>query len=190
MTQTPSFARWLRATWLGWLLGIPLVVGLALLGESVGVGGAQVLVGAGMGAGVGLLQARALRGVLPAPSRWLWATVAGLAAPFLVTDVANALGGELPYWLYVAVAVGGTLAGAAQSLLLRPHARGKLGWIVASALGWSLAGATAALAEPLSRSSSWSGIVGALAFLGVVALGGGLLGIATAAALVRTLQNA
>ena len=45
---------WLRATVAGWLLGVPLIVALALLGEAVGVGGAQFLVGVGMGAGLGL----------------------------------------------------------------------------------------------------------------------------------------
>ena len=57
-----SLSRWVRATWLGWLLGIPLIVVLALLAEGVGVGGAQVCVGAGMGLGVGFMQRRALDG--------------------------------------------------------------------------------------------------------------------------------
>lgn len=39
------FAVWLRATWLGWILGNPLVVVMALLGEASGVAGVQVLVG-------------------------------------------------------------------------------------------------------------------------------------------------
>jgi len=74
--MTVHLAVWLRATWLGWLLGVPLVVVLALLGEAVGPCGIQVLVGLGMGTGVGLLQGRALRGALgrAGPARYVdWA---------------------------------------------------------------------------------------------------------------------
>ena len=46
------------ATWAGWLLGIPFIIILALMGEAVGIGGSQFLVGAGMGTGTGLLQSR------------------------------------------------------------------------------------------------------------------------------------
>lgn len=46
------------------MLGIPFVAALALLGEAVGIGGIQVLVGLGMGAGIGWMQGRLMRGVL------------------------------------------------------------------------------------------------------------------------------
>ena len=42
--MTVPLAVWLRATWLGWILGVPLILVLALAGEAVGIGGAQVLV--------------------------------------------------------------------------------------------------------------------------------------------------
>ena len=79
---------WLRATALGWLLGVPLIVALALLGEAVGIGGAQFLVGAGMGAGLGLTQGRVIRTVLPGSAPWFWSCVLGLAVPFAAVDVA------------------------------------------------------------------------------------------------------
>lgn len=59
-----TLARWIRATWVGWLAGIPMVALFALFGEVVGIGGAQILVGAGMGAAVGIAQGRALRTTL------------------------------------------------------------------------------------------------------------------------------
>ena len=43
-------AAWRRATTGGWLLGVPMIVVLALIGETVGLGGTQTLVGVGMGA--------------------------------------------------------------------------------------------------------------------------------------------
>src|SRR5262245_14229103 len=55
---------WVGATCVGWLLGVPIIFVFALIGEAVGIGGTQVLVGAGMGAGIGLMQALALRRLL------------------------------------------------------------------------------------------------------------------------------
>ena len=181
--------RWVTATWLGWLLGIPCVVALALLGEAVGIGGSQTLVGLGMGAGIGLLQSRALRDVVPARSAWIAATVVGLAAPFLLTDVANAAGLDLAYSLRVCVVVGGLLVGTWQALLLRTRLRAAWTWIAASAVGWTLAAALAGAAGALPRTGHLTGIAGALAFLAVVALGGLVLGLATAASLAWMLRR-
>ncbi|MGH7469330.1 MAG: hypothetical protein ACRENP_15365 [Longimicrobiales bacterium] len=69
---------------------------LALLGETIGIGGAQVLVGAGMGTGVGLLQMRVMRNVVHRSAPWFWSCVAGLALPFLATDIAKAAGSSVP----------------------------------------------------------------------------------------------
>src|ERR1043165_10004465 len=93
--QTPTTARWVRATWLGWLLAVPIVAGFALVGEAIGIGGAQVLVGAGLGTAVGLCQARLLAKfriarVVP----WTVASAVGLALPFLMIDILRALTGD------------------------------------------------------------------------------------------------
>lgn len=171
--------RWLRATSLGWLIGIPLIVALALLGEGVGIGGAQTLVGAGMGAGVGLMQGLVMRGILPGWTPWFWSCVAGLGLPFLVTDIAKAIGRELPYSLYPAIALGGLAAGAWQALLLRRRSRGAGWWVGASLLGWGLSAGAAWVADALTRTRAVPGIWGALAFLGIVAGGGVILGTVT-----------
>jgi hypothetical protein len=175
---------WVRATWAGWLLGIPLIIALALLGEAVGIGGAQVLVGVGMGTGIGLTQGRFIRNVLHKSVSWIWSCVVGFSAPFLVTDVSNAIGLGLPYSLPVSVAIGGLIAGGWQSFLLRQWLRRSGVWVVASGLGWTLAAGTAAVADFLSRSRSLRGLWGAAAFLGIVAVGGLVLGLVTGICLV------
>ncbi len=51
------FTRWVRATALGWLVGFVLVVVLAVVWDMTS-GGAQFMVGVGMGTGVGSMQSR------------------------------------------------------------------------------------------------------------------------------------
>jgi len=182
----PLLGSWIRATWIGWLLGIPCVVVLALLGEAVGVGGVQVFVGAGMGLGVGLLQARVARELLGSGGPWVWSSVVGLAAPFLLTDVAGWLGWELPYSLPLAVAVGGLSAGIGQAVLLRGRVRRSSAWVLTSVLGWTLAAAPVHAADVLARL--FGGVLGAAVFLACVAVGGLVLGVVTGLALSRLLD--
>ena len=172
--------RWVRATWFGWLLGIPFIIVLALVGEAVGIGGAQVLVGAGLGTGIGLMQGRMIRSMLPKSGTWLWSCVVGLALPFLVTDIAKAARWDARYSLFVCVAVGGLISGAWQAIILRTRFRKTLLWVVASALGWTLAAGTSTVADPLSRLPALRGLWGAVVYLGIVAAGGLILGLVTA----------
>lgn len=185
MSDPLTAGRWVRATWGGWLLGVPFIVVFALAGEAVGIGGAQWLVGAGMGTAIGILQARALRGVIQRPSAWFWSCVAGLSLPFLAIDLANLTGRPFPWSVYAAVAVAGLLAGVWQARLLRQRFAGALAWVGASVAGWVLASGAVAIADLLQRERSLRGILGALAFLGTVAVGGLLLGLVTGIAIAR-----
>lgn len=184
MSDDNPYGAWVRATWLGWLLGIPLVVVTALLGEAIGVGGAQAMVGLGMGIGVGWMQSRALRGWLPRVAPWLWSSALGLALPFLATDIAKAAGLSVPYSLYVCLGLGGLVVGLWQARLLRGLLR-PAPWILASLVGWLLAGGTAAISDVLFRSHALRGVWGALAFLGIAAVGGLILGLITGIPLIR-----
>jgi hypothetical protein len=176
--------RWVWATWAGWLLGVPLIIALAVLGETVGIGGAQVFVGAGMGAGVGLFQRRAIRSVLDKSVPWLWSSVGGLAAPFLITDIASAAGLSSIYSLHAAVAIGGLIVGTWQATLLGRRFRKTKRWVVASTLGWTMAGSTAAISTWLSHRQQVRGVWGLAAYLGFIALGGPILGLTTGVMLV------
>lgn len=189
MTEHRLLTRWVRATWAGWVLGVPVIVALALLGEAIGIGGAQALVGAGMGIAVGFLQARAIRGLLPSAWRWFWSCAVGLAIPFLATDIWKPTGLSPTYSLFAALLLGGVAIGAWQSLILRSRLRRAGWWMLASVVGWALAGGMAASADALSRSQGLRGIWGALAYLGIVAGGGLVLGLVTGAALVWLLRQ-
>ena len=169
------FWRWVKATWAGWLIGVPLVALLALAGEAVGIGGSQAIVGAGMGLGVGWRQGRVVGEWGVNGRAWLWSCVVGLVLPFLVVDVANAVGWGLSYWLPVCLIVAGAITGAWQAVLLRHW-----GWLAASVAGWVLVAGVAAAGDWMSQARPVKGVWGALAYLAVVGSGGLMLGLATA----------
>lgn len=177
--------QWVRATWLGWGLGLLLTIAAALAGEAVGIGGWQTPIGVGMGAGVGIMQARSLRGVLASSRRWVWSCIVGLATPFVAYDVGRAAGAPLPYSLYANVALGGLVAGLWQAILLRPHVRPAWAWVLASIAGWSAAAASAALGDYLPRALSIRGLAGAGMYLAATLIAGLVLAVVTAGALVR-----
>jgi hypothetical protein len=131
--------RWVRATWAGWLLGIPFIIILALIGEAVGIGGSQFLVGAGMGTGTGLMQSRVIGGLTHKALPWFWASAVGLGIPFLVADISNVAGWGIEYSLSMCVAFSGVIPGTWQAFILRSHFRKAWLWVVASVLGWTLA---------------------------------------------------
>ena len=183
------FSRWVRATWIGWILSIPLIAAFALLGEAVGIGGAQVLVGIGLGTGIGLMQGRVIRSVLHRFAPWFWSCAIGLAVPFLAADIVKATGREFAYSQQASVALGGIVVGIWQSFILRSHLHRTRWWIVGSAVGWTLAAATAASADFLSRSKSLRGLWGALIYLGLITGGGLILGLVTGLLLVWDLRD-
>lgn len=188
MIDRRLFFSWIRATWIGWLLGIPIIIALALMGEAIHIGGAQFLVGAGMGTGVGLIQGRVVRRILDKSAVWICSCIVGLAAPFLLTDLSKFVGWNLPYSLPLAIILGGLIIGGWQALILRSRVRQTGWWLVASALGWTLAAGTAALADS-SRLRAIRGIWGALAYLGMIAAGGLVLGVVQGFGLAWLLRN-
>ena len=181
----PSYAGWVRATWLGWVFGVPLIAAFALAGEALGIGGSQALVGAGMGAGIGLMQARLVRRVLDRFAPWFLSCVVGLTVRFLAADLLRAAGRENLYSLQVCVVLGGVIVGAWQAVILsRRFVRTWL-WLIGSALGFTLAAGRATLADWLGRSHGLRGVRGALAYLGMIAAGGIVLGLVTGVPLGR-----
>lgn len=181
---------WIGATWGGWLLGFGFIIAFALISDVIGLSGTQSFVGLGMGAGVGLVQARLVRRrLLPAFAPWFWSCVIGITAPFLIIDILRIVGVGLPYSLQAAVAAGGLLTGVLQARILEKRFHGAGSWIVASAAGWILAAGTSAISDWMFQTKRISGIVGALLYLGAMLAGGPLLGLVTSVALARMLQR-
>jgi len=184
-----TVTKWTRATWLGWIAGVPVIILFALVGEAIRIGGSQVLVGLGMGTTVGLAQGLAIRPVLGRIAPWFWSSVVALALPFLAADLLRLAGHESLYSIQMAVAAGGLTVGAWQAALLRPHTTHAWMWVVASVVGWSLAAATAYVADAFFRSHHVAGLTGALLYLGIIAAGGLVLGLVTGVALTRLMPN-
>jgi hypothetical protein len=183
--STIPFRGWLRATWLGWLLGIPVIVLFALAGEMMGVGGSQVFVGAGLGAALAIFQGRAVLPLGVRPIAWRISCIFGLALPFLAYDLATLFGAEIAFSLPVAATIGGALMGGWQALLLHGRIRGAPWWIPVTTIGWALAAVAVYVADHLVRGTGSRGVSGALLFLLLVAAGGLLLGAVTGLALSR-----
>lgn len=176
---------WLRATALGWCAGIPMIAAFALAAEGVGLGGKQGFVGLGMGAAVGLLQSRTLRGVLAHPWHWTVITAIAFSVPFVAVDVSQALDHPLPYRVVVAVAFGGLAVGAAQALRLKAAGAHPAVWTIVSTIGWTLAALPTAAADAMIRHQAVHGILGVLLYVAILLVGGALLGAVTGTALER-----
>lgn len=175
--------RWVTATFLGWTAGFVLAILLIIGVESAGLREVQFPLALGMGLGVGFVQARALTAVRQLRRRWVLATAAGLAAPFLVADFARHLELNLPYSLPAFVAIGGFCVSVFQFQLLRNLVRRPVLWLVLTPLGWLLAASTVAFNDRYLPKIP--GILGALLFVGIILLGGLLLGITGAGVLAR-----
>ena len=168
------FSRWVRATTIGWLLGFGLIIVLAIAWDMIG-GGAQFMVGVGMGAGVGYVQGRLVGKWIDKPRQWLWASVLGMGTPFLLWDLSAVIGAESVFSLPMSVLVGGLFVGILQWRLLRPHSGRAIWWVPASLVGWGLPAAAIALGD----GGVFPGPGGQLLSLGAMIFGGVALGAVT-----------
>jgi hypothetical protein len=189
MTDTLSLRPWMRVTFLGWLLGIVLVIAIAMVSELGGVRASQLPVGLGMGLGVGLAQERSLRPLLGDSHAWRWATAVGLAFPFFIVDLSRLVGMPVPYSLYAGIAVAGVTAGAGQAWVLRSHPIRAPLWILTSAVGWTAGSLMVAAADSLGNIPGLRGLGGALLYLTLVAMGGVFLGLTTSLPLRRLVTS-
>lgn len=175
----PALNRWVRATTLGWLLGLVLTVVLAIAWDQIG-GGAQFMVGIGMGAGVGFAQARVLGEWGQPAGRWFWATTVGMGLPFVMWDLGSLAAIEAFFSLPLSVFAGSLLVGTLQSILLRRRFTRPSWWVPASVVGWCVPTAGIALGD----TGFLSGAGGVLS-VGAMFLGGAILGVVTGWTLLR-----
>ena len=179
--------RWIVLTFAGWSLGFVLILVCIGLSGMVGLGETQFPIGLGMGAGVGFMQRRLIAARLHAGRGWLYASIVGLTAPFVVHDIEWAMRGATSYGLTGSVILGGLAAGLLQWRLLRPFGPHTAWWVPASVLGWGLAASMVVVNDKLLPKIP--GLAGALIFIAVVLVGGVLLGAATAPVLERILAG-
>lgn len=176
--------RWVRATTLGWLLGLILVIAISLLGDVVGMSGAQFIVGVGIGAGVGYAQSRFLSAWLSSSRRWLVASTVGMGSLFVLHDIARAFGLNFFYSLPLYVFLGSLVVGLWQSTLLRSESDRANQWILASILGWGAPAACIAIGD-----SGKAAFVGGVLALAAIFAGGAMLGAISGRPLVRFLPR-
>lgn len=131
--------RWILATSLGWVIGIPVMVLIFAGVEAARLPG-QFAIGLAMGATVGFLQWRQARRSFGATSAWFWASAAGMTCPFALCDLAGyGLDGSA---LIAPTALGALLVGFGQHRLFGIRGVRTYCWAPASAIAWALAAAT------------------------------------------------
>lgn len=175
-SRTPLL-RWVRATALGWLLGFVLVLVLALAWDMIG-GGAQFMVGVGMGAGIGFMQSRAIGDRVKPARQWLWTSTIGVGSPFVLWDLSGLAGLESLFSMPRCVLMGGLFVGMLQWRLLRPRFERAAWWIPACVVGWGLPAGLIALGD-----SGWAPAPFKLISIVTMFFGGVILGLVTGTAL-------
>lgn len=181
LPATRFFSHWIRASALGWLLGIAVTFLLGILWDTVGIT-VQFIVGIGLGLGVGFMQERVLRAWIDPSRPWLWASLAGMGLPFVLADVDTLLGLGIPFSLPLCILIGALLAGILQGRLLNKQFENGLIWIVASLVGWGVPLGLLALEES-GHLPETSGLLAAMV------VGGVLLGVITGPVLQRILNR-
>lgn len=188
--EGPGLIRqWTIATWLGWVLGVVVLLVALVVGESF-LPPSEFLIGICMGGGVGWMQGRVLAGEGVSKGEWTLVTMIGIGLPFILGDILAAFGFALPspIRLPVTVAAGGFLAGLLQFRILRTVSSEAAWWVPAATGGWVLATLTASLSgmntnEALGRWMSF------LFSIGTIIVAGAVLGLLTGVVLKRVFDR-
>lgn len=133
-----SSTEWIKATAIGWLSGIIMVLLLAMAFEGVGIHNMQFFMGIGMGAGVGFMQWYSLRKTIPVNKNWILAAVTGMSVPFLLFDLLKIFAGLTlgPNYILYSVCLAALLTGVLQFLILKRFTGEAMLWIIANIIGW------------------------------------------------------
>lgn len=179
LPPTPfPLGRWVKVMTAGWLLGLALLLALAMAWNVTGLE-SQWMVGAGMAAGVALLQARFLGGRIRKRA-WVIASIVTMAIPFVLWDVSRAVQVPLIPGLPAAAAIGSILLGLVQGRMLWNGGRPIGLWTFANLLGWGIPVGIMGLGEA-AVLGGWGGILSTMTMF----LGGAVLGLCTGTALRR-----
>lgn len=134
----------MTATFLGWFLGIVMILVVASTFDFIGLDGFQFSIGVGMGGGVGFLQWRALKKAIDMNINWIWASLLGLGFPFLINDIIS-IYFEKPlgsFFLPLCVGTGAVLISVLQFRILKKFSSRAHLWIPGCFAGWTMASLT------------------------------------------------
>jgi len=139
MTAAFNSSKWIKSTFVGWILGVVFILVFSGALESVGIHHMQFYLGFSMGLGVGLMQWFYLRKLINVNLRWMFFSALGLSIPFFIFDLLTSV--VIPHKLVVCIGLGAVLSGFFQYFLLKPHFNKTEHWIITSFLGWTLSAA-------------------------------------------------
>jgi hypothetical protein len=184
-----SVGRWSKATFIGWLLGVFLILLLSSLLDAAGIEHMQFYLGVGMGAGVGLSQWWFFRNFINLKSSWIWASLFGMGLPFIILDEmrTDAIANKLIF----GVAFGGLTTGFIQFMILRKQSATAYLWIIACVIGWTLAGLTMLVIDYTMTIKTTGSVNLLLALLNLLIIlsGGLILGVCTGITLRKILST-
>lgn len=170
--------RWVKYSFIGWLIGFIVVVVLAVLFDTIGLGGTNTFVGLGMGLSVGFFQWKALQKTATISKKWIGYSTIGMFASFVVFEILHSLFSDLNLFdsLLLKVAVGGLLAGLLQQKLLKPIVISSKNWALVSVISWALASLCATSSDYNFIPDSIGGVLGAVITALIILFGGVVLG--------------
>src|SRR5690349_17833965 len=186
--QKFTLPRWIKATFLGWIVGVLLIVLLSSLLDSFDIEGMQFYLGVGMGAGVAFFQWRVLRKFIPLDTRWIWFSVSGMGIPFVIMDFLMPTPGSQK--LVISISVCALVTGIIQYFLLKQSSPKSQIWIPANFLGWTLAAfCVLAIDYTMEMRDVIPPLIGAIINLLLILGSGVVLGATTGIVLKRILPS-
>ena len=188
-SQEFKASKWVKSTFLGWLLGFIFILILSVGLGSIGIDGVQFFTGTGMGAGVGFMQWRLNRRTIIKDKKWIWFSALGLTIPFLFYDLLNLFNDYTlgTYLLPLCTGLGGIIVGLFQFRMLNGISRKPKLWILTSTIGWFFAVLTVSGMEYTNHITT-NNMAGFAINILLILVGGIVLGIITGMFLRKILK--
>lgn len=137
MKTSFSVGRWTLMTFLGWLVGVVLILVFSAFLFVSEVRPIQFYIGTGMAIGIGFFQWIYLKKHLNMSVLWWIATIIGITLPFVAFDFL--LEPDSEYLLLLSTVCGSLLYSFLQFLLLRKHSTKAIWWIPITFVAWMAA---------------------------------------------------
>lgn len=176
---------WTQRTFLGWCLGIVLLLALSVAFAAAGIRPVQFPAGLAMATGVALCQMTLVKARLGVGWTWVWASALGMSVPFVALDLLTPTTG--PTKLLASALLGSVGLALCQYRLLPHHIASPARWVLGTCSGWILSAALV-LTTGLTMAIRPPGrLVLAVALLNLllILVGGVVLGLVTGYTIVQ-----